>query len=159
MSKTKDPLFAGIDASLTGFAIVLIDINGNIVEKKLKSTKPNKSYEERFIELENEFKFIANVLSLKGLYIEGPSYHSKGRAVVEMGGLNYFVRMFFYKKNIDYKIITPTELKKFVTGKGTAKKELIIAHVYKKWNIMFESNDLADAYSLARMALEDYRNE
>ena len=68
-------------------------------------------------------------------------------------------RIFLCKKNINYKVITPGTLKKFVTGKGQCKKDLILLKVYKKWGEEFDDNNLADAYSLARMAIEDFKNK
>lgn len=49
-------------------------------------------------------------------------------------------------------IVAPTAVKKFATGKGTAPKDTVMLAVYKKWGAEFASNDLADAYVLARIA-------
>ena len=75
-----------------------------------------------------------------------------------MGALHYYLRIFFRKNNIAYNIIAPGTLKKFVTGKGTAKKELMLLKTYKKWKVEFEDNNLCDAYGLARLALEDFNH-
>ena len=75
-----------------------------------------------------------------------------------MGAVHYLIRIFLFQNNIKHKIIAPTELKKFVTGKGQCKKDLILLNVFKKWGVEFDNSDLADAYGLARMALEDYNN-
>lgn len=48
------------------------------------------------------------------------------------------------------RIVTPGEVKKFVTGKGNAKKELIIKEVYKRYGFDTDINDIADAYAIAR---------
>ncbi len=64
-----------------------------------------------------------------------------------------------FKKNVNFKIIAPGTLKKFVTGDGRAKKDLMLLKVYKKWGVEFSDDNLADAYGLARHALEDYNNE
>ena len=73
----------------------------------------------------------------------------------------YYLRIFLFKKKVNYKIIAPGTLKKFVCGKGKghAKKNLMLLKVYKNWGIEFDDDNLADAYSLARMALEDYKND
>jgi len=49
--------------------------------------------------------------------------------------------------------VAPTMVKKFATGKGNAKKEVIIGHVQKRWNVLFENSDEADAYVLYRIGL------
>ena len=155
----KDPIFVGMDPSYNGFAIVLIDKDANIVEQKLLKSSSKLEAEDRIIQLENEFKFVANIRQLKKLYIEGPSYMSKGAFVLQMGALHFYLRIFFRKKNVHYKVIAPGTLKKFITGKGNAKKDLMLMKVYKKFGIEFEDDNLCDAYSLARLALEDYKNE
>jgi len=92
------------------------------------------------------------------VYIEGLSYGSIGAAKAQMSAVHYVIRLFLHEREIRYKVIAPTVLKKFVTGKGQCKKDLILLKVFKKWGVEFDSNDLADAYSLARMALEDFEN-
>ncbi len=49
------------------------------------------------------------------------------------------------------KIFTPGQIKKFVTGKGNAKKELMMKEVYKRWGFETDSHDIADAYAIARL--------
>jgi len=76
-----------------------------------------------------------------------------------MGALHYLIRIFLYRKKVKYKIIAPGTLKKFVTGSGAAKKEQMLLHVYKRWGVEFKTNDLADAFSLAQLALEEYKSD
>ena len=90
--------------------------------------------------------------------IEGPSFASKGAYILQMGALNFFIRYWLRTEGVNYKVISPGELKKFVTGKGNCKKDLILLKVFKKWGIEFDSNDLADAYSLARFIFHEDRN-
>lgn len=157
-SIVKDPMFVGMDPSYNGFAIIVIDKNANIIEQKLFASNSELEVEEQLIELESEYKFVANILSLHSVYIEGPSYASKGSFVLQMGALHYIIRLMLKIKNINYKIIAPGTLKKFVTGSGRAKKDLMLLKVYKKWGVEFDDDNLADAYSLARLALEEYKN-
>lgn len=157
----RDPMFVGIDPSYNGFAIIVIDKSGDIVEQKLISSDTQKEAEERLVQLEKEFKFIPNIMCLHSVCIEGPSYSSNGAFQLQMGALHYYLRVFLFKKKVKYNIIAPGTLKKFVCGegKGNAKKELMLLNVFKKWDKEFNDNNLADAYGLARMALEDYKNE
>lgn len=157
--KLRDPMFVGMDPSYNGFAIVVLDKNGNIIEQKLFGSKTESEVEDRLIELENEFNFVPKIFSLHSVCIEGPSYSSNGGFVLQMGALHYMIRIMLKKQNVKYSIIAPGTLKKFVTGKGTAKKNLMLLQVYKKWGIEFSDDNLADAYSLARMALENYLNK
>lgn len=54
--------------------------------------------------------------------------------------------------NGDYNLFmfTPPEIKKFVTGKGNAKKELVMKDVYKRWGFETDCLDLSDAYAIAQ---------
>jgi Holliday junction resolvasome RuvABC endonuclease subunit len=97
-------------------------------------------------------------MGLASVYIEGPAFASQGNAALQMGALNFFVRTFLRKKEVDYKIIAPPTLKKWVTGSGRADKKQMIDKVEERWNIKFKDNNLADAYGLARMAMEEYKN-
>lgn len=155
----RDPMFVGMDPSYNSFAIVVIDKDGEIIEKKLLTSNTKDEAEDRIINLEKDFSFIPNILCLHSVFLEGPSYSSDGSFMLQMGALHYYLRVFFRKKNINYKVIAPGTLKKFVTGDGRAKKDLILLKTFKKWGVEFAINDEADAYGLARMALEEYKNE
>jgi hypothetical protein len=48
--------------------------------------------------------------------------------------------------------VNPSTHKKFTCGTGAAKKELVLKFVYKRWNFDTNSNDVADAYSIAQCA-------
>jgi len=149
----KEMVFVGIDHSMTGTGIVLIDQDGNILEQKLIKTTHEDSDEKRMITILDSLAFIPKIIRLKSVYIEGPSYASQGQAVLQMGALHYLIRIFLFRKKINYKIIAPGSLKKFICGNGNAKKEHMLLNIYKKWNIEFHDNNIADAYGLAMMAL------
>jgi Holliday junction resolvasome RuvABC endonuclease subunit len=154
----RDPMFVGMDPSYNGFAIVVLDKDANIIEQKLFGSNSEET-EDRLMELEKEFKFIPNIVCLHSVCIEGPSYASNGAFVLQMGALHFMIRIMLKKREINYSIIAPGTLKKFVTGDGRAKKDLMLLKVFKKWGVEFADDNLADAYSLARLALENYLNE
>lgn len=151
--------FVGIDHSFNSFAIIVIDKNGEIVEQKLLSSNSENEPEDRILELEKGFSFIKNIVRLHTVYIEGPSFSSNGAFVLQMGALHYYLRIFLRLNNIKYNVVAPNTLKKFITGKGNTKKNLILMKVYKKWGVEFDCDDLADAYGLAKMSLEEYNDE
>jgi crossover junction endodeoxyribonuclease RuvC len=49
-------------------------------------------------------------------------------------------------------LVAPQQLKKFATGNGNSKKEMISKEVLKRWNVDFDDTNLAEAYVLARIA-------
>lgn len=155
----KEKLFVGLDPSINATGIIVLDQKGNIIEQKLFSCKvKNGSIEDYLIKYESEISFIPNIVGLQMIYLEGPAYHAAGQSILQMGAIHFLTRLMFYKKKIPFDVIAPGSLKKFVTGKGNSKKDLMLLKTYKKWGIEFEDDNLCDAYGLARMALEDYIN-
>jgi crossover junction endodeoxyribonuclease RuvC len=154
--------FCGIDASFTGCAVSIIDESCNLIESNIFSTKPTHTeidIELRVKELLNNVIFLLEKYLSDELYvcIEGLSFASKGQGFVQQAVLNYSIRMWLLDNNIKFKAPAPTSLKKFVCT-GNAKKELMLKEVYKKWGMDFSNNDECDAYSLARICEDYYRN-
>jgi len=148
--------FIGLDFAYANNGVIQLDEDGKIIKQEVITTTKRHSDEQRLIKLHD---YISNLIKKDDIvYLEGLSYSSQGRSKAQMGAVHYLIRIFLFQNNIKHKIIAPTELKKFVTGKGQCKKDLILLNVFKKWGVEFDNSDLADAYGLARMALEDYNN-
>lgn len=155
----KSKLFVGIDHSFNSTGIIVLDEDANIVEQKNFGLGKEKEIEEKLIKFEDEISFIPNIVGLDRVHIEGPAYMAQGKYILQMGALHFLLRLYLYKNKVNFKVIAPGTLKKFITGKGNTKKNLILMKVYKKWGIEFDVDDLADAYGLARMALEECKDE
>jgi len=156
--------YVGLDQSYTGFAFVSLDADGTDIVGNLTSfdSKTGNGVERLLSVYQHLFNMFSETNDVAHICMEGYSAASKfGReqagelgAIVKLAIYDYFDRF-----NDDYgdlrypTIIQPTSLKKFVTGTGNAKKNNMLLAVYKKWG--FETNDdnLADAYSLARVAM------
>lgn len=83
--------------------------------------------------------------------IEGFSFGSRGKAVYEIAGLGYLVRYELYRRGMPFVVVPPAMLKKFVCGKGTAQKSLMIREVYRRWSIEVKDDNEADAVGLAHL--------
>ena len=151
----KEPLFVGIDPSINETGLIVLDSNANIIEQKLFSVKSEK-FEEGLLKYEQEIGFIPKIVNLQSVYLEGPAYQATGQVILQMGALHFMTRLFLFKNRVNYKIIAPGTLKKFVTGKGNSKKDLMLLKVYKRWGVECDDHNLCDADGLARMALEEY---
>ena len=149
--------FFGLDFAYANNGFIQLDKDANIVKQEVITTTKRNSDEERLIYLRDYISVL--ITSNDIVYLEGLSYASQGQAKAQMGAVHYVTRIFLLENDIKYKIVTPTELKKFVTGKGQCKKDLILLNVFKKWGVEFDNADLADAYGLARMALEEYNSD
>lgn len=69
----------------------------------------------------------------------------------EMQGI---LKLFCEENNIEYRSYAPTAIKKFGTGKGNAKKNVMI-EAAKKFKSDVESDDEADAIILYQFAIQD----
>jgi crossover junction endodeoxyribonuclease RuvC len=150
--------YVGLDFSFAKNGLAVLGEDGTLLTKKLLVTSSKKSDEERLDDMMLEISMDIPKKT-KLVCLEGLSFGSKGNSLAQMGALHYLVRLFLYHNKIDYKIITPTQLKKFVTGSGRVQKNLMLLKIYKKWGIEFDDDNLADAYALARFAFEVSTNE
>jgi Holliday junction resolvasome RuvABC endonuclease subunit len=49
-------------------------------------------------------------------------------------------------------LVAPQQLKKFVSGSGNTRKEMITKEILKRWGMDFDDTNIAEAYGLARVA-------
>lgn len=56
---------------------------------------------------------------------------------------------------VQYAAYSAAEIKKFATGKGNAKKDVVLAAVCRRWKVV-ASEDEADAIALLQLAMESY---
>ena len=90
------------------------------------------------------------------VYMEGVAFSSRRtQSLVELGALNFNIRINLIKHDIPFHIITPSANKKAFTGNGAADKELMIK-TFLMLNPEFRSlvgyikmDDIADAFALA----------
>lgn len=87
--------------------------------------------------------------------IEGISYgSSSSSALADLAGLNHALRYMLWSNNVAFKIVAPTENKKFAVGNGQADKDLMIS-AWKKCQpdmakiTELKIDDVADAYFLS----------
>ena len=153
-------VFIGIDPSFAGTGIVILDREGKVIREELISTKkdPNNLYdiETRMLKIIEKLTFITEIPKVQVVYIEEISFGSQGSGSDQLAALNYFIRIFLLQNNFLYFTVPPTTLKKYITGKGQCKKNLMLKEVYKRWGVDYEDDNLADAYSLSRLALHNY---
>jgi len=87
------------------------------------------------------------------ILIEGYAFGSKNsqqHKLAEFGGLLRWHLLDHCPRILE---VPPACLKQFATGKGNAKKDMVMAHVADRWDRLFENSDQADAYVLFRLGL------
>lgn len=153
--------FLGLDIALANNGICLLDENSNIIISDIIKTKTEDNIEKRILYLKDQiFEIMNKYKDINSIYMEGLSYGSSGNSFAQICGMHYYLRCSLFKNfnSTNFKVIEPTKLKKFITGKGQCKKDLILLCVYKNFGVEFDNDNLADAYGLSKMALTDFES-
>jgi crossover junction endodeoxyribonuclease RuvC len=151
----------GIDLSLKSAAVVILDEeSGEIIVQKtgigetLSRGSPWWAHRQRVKTIIQRLSVICDFYpSVHGSIVwEGPSYGSKGAQLFYLGGLfdAFYERVQKWDAQ-EYIEVPPTNLKKFVTGKGNSGKPQMAAHTQKRWGHIFDDDDLTDAYGLSQI--------
>jgi Holliday junction resolvasome RuvABC endonuclease subunit len=155
-----DPVFLGIDPSLTGFCAQL-RWGSSAFETFHIYTKPGSfpSFEARLDHIMRELRGVLASVKVTAYgapllaAVEGVSYGSKnGAKAVEMHAVHAVTRWLLWRSGVPWLDVPPTTLKKFVTGSGVSEKNLMILKVFKRWGFEAKDDNEADACGLAEFA-------
>ncbi len=140
----------GLDLSLTATGIVALN-EGEIVKQNVISYPKLKGWKRMNLIVGDITEFLEEV-NPELVCVEGYAFGAKfnREKLGELGGIIRFNCL--YLGCISYIDISPPSLKKFATGKGNCKKEIVMMKVLKEYNIEFENNNLCDAFVLAKIA-------
>ena len=83
--------------------------------------------------------------------IEGYAFGAKGSSGISLGELGGVTRLALWDEKIPYIEVPPTQVKKFITGKGGAQKDIVLKEVFKRYGADFDDNNIADAFALAQL--------
>ena len=139
----------GIDLSLNGTGIAYKDKRGRFTfyETHFASDTITSDKWVSTVKIVLDFAKKSDII-----FIEDYAHGAKGAAkstLYEIGGI---IRYELTNVNKTFYTVPPTSLKKFVTGKGNCSKSLILKEVYKRWKIDVDSDNIADAVGLVKMA-------
>jgi crossover junction endodeoxyribonuclease RuvC len=149
-------MYMGLDLSLSATGAVLIDSEYAILKKEIITSTARGT--ERLYLMEMSLLDFIDDNKIDLLCIESPAYAAPGN-LHELGKLAGMVELALYKKGINFIYAAPTQLKKYVTGKGIGEKSIIILDVYKYWGEEIRDNNIADAYVLSRIARDFHLTE
>jgi len=145
--------YVGIDQSLTGTGICVVDGDGEIV--KMRLIAPPKQCSRGVLRLNWITNTIIEFISdLRGTPIatvrEGYSYGSKGRSVFDLGELGGCIDLDLFRRRGDddhHFVVSPSVMKKWILGLGNVKKDTgYLMKVMAKTKIQFPDDNQADAY-------------
>lgn len=146
-------IFVGIDQSLnsTGYYIRELAGPGEHIADIAGLIKPGDRRGAK--RLAYIFDYIEKILSCYTpekviVCMEGYAYNYRKGMVFELGEAGGIVKLCCHRLGIACLSVPPTELKKFVTGKGAASKEEVMKFVGER------QNDIADAKGLSMVAKE-----
>lgn len=157
MSK-NNIISVGIDLSLTGTGIIFLE-NGKIIKRRLIKSKPTfngKPIDEvkRIRKIIEEIELMVGENKPTIAVIEGLAFMVRNAtALVQLSALNYMTRAMLMDYNIPFVIVAPTSLKKFATGSGASKKDVMLIEVYKRWGVSILNDNENDGYCLAQVGL------
>ena len=95
---------------------------------------------------------LVQTYSPKIVVLEGYGY-ANAHTLATLVEIGTAVRLGLHACGVIPMVVAPSQLKKFATGKGNAKKEQIILEVFKRWGFTATTNNIADAYVLGKMGL------
>ena len=146
-------IITGLDLSLVATGLVTLK-NGELVNQVLIKSKPSgkKPIDElkRILDIKDEI--LHNIQDSDLIVIEGMAYAIRNTtSLVQLAALNYLTREGIYDIKKEFVIVAPTSLKKFITGKGNSGKDIMLLETYKRYGVSFDDNNIADAFSLAKV--------
>lgn len=147
-------MYLGVDISTkTGYAVV---DKGEVISYGVVTTKKEKGM-ARVQYILDQIMSIIHRYDPKLIVIEGYGFANK-HSLVTLVEIGTILRYYLYQEGLLWLEVTPNSLKKFVTGKGSGKKEVIIKEVYRRFGFDTDNNDIADAVGLAYLgaALDGY---
>lgn len=173
-------IVVGIDPSLSGTALFCCedfrkkDFKRIFTEKKIKKDKnddtKNKgkksSTEEIKERLKREYDIYKEVYTFLQfnkpdiIAIEGYSFMGINLAIQAevVGVIGLAISRYLAlqdTRKIDVIFFTPQSLKKYITGKGGGKKQIVLKEIYKKYKLDIDDDNIADAFVLSQMG-SDY---
>jgi crossover junction endodeoxyribonuclease RuvC len=83
--------------------------------------------------------------------LENFAFCARGRAMLQLAGLQYLVRHQLFQSRIPFQLITPNQAKKFLTGKHNSDKNVILKEVWKRYQIDVDDDNTADAINFNKI--------
>ena len=148
----------GLDISTkTGYAVVKVDnttakSKNQCVLEDHGVIKSSSDGFRRWSDMATELITVLDKHEPDIVMVEGYGYANK-HTLVPLVTIGTVLRYFLWQNDTPWVEVAPPSLKKFVTGKGNAKKEMILKEVFKRWGHDLPTNDEADAVGLAYMGL------
>lgn len=137
----------GVDPGANAVGLCVVD--GGIV-LEVADLRPKGSLGQRLLMIYSELKRKIEEFNPDLLVMEAVIYHKNPKTALVMGSARGVVLLAATEKGIPVKEISPTTVKKAVSGAGRAGKESVVFMVKRLYNISGEiSEHVADALAVA----------
>lgn len=144
-------IFMGIDPSLTGTGVVLLNEEGEVLDRGSYCSSKDLEHTGRFEEIALFVEdFINDWVHVPDFYvmIEAPSFMSKGPTIT-LAQLNGYIAGRVRRLVPVVYQLPPTSLKKFFTMNGKATKTQMHKTARAKYGFDCKDNNQVDAFALA----------
>lgn len=142
--------FMGIDPSLTGTGVCIMDANANICELQTLSAGKEKGLRRLEILRFQMLKVLARYPHIRGVALEGYSFGSTGAGTLSRAEWRGVLQWLLYDRGYAMYHLSPNSLKKFATGRGTGDKSAMVLAAWKNFKVDLSGrDDEADALWLA----------
>ena len=148
---TKDVVVLGIDPSLTETGLCFYTVSGKYVfetikGKKLRGVERLSFFRDSFSKSIRQYNPVFAIIEN---YAYATGHSGKPYTTGELGGV---LRLALYDSKVLFDVVAPPSVKKYCTGSGRADKNVILKEVYRRWGVDVVSDDLADAFVIAKIA-------
>lgn len=147
----------GLDLSLVSTGVCLLDGKNEPFLKTISSKPSGDSYIAELRRIKNIVREIEDILmdnyDIDIIAIEGLAFMAKNTtSLMQLAGLSYMVRNMLDDYGKRFLVIAPSSLKKFITSKGNATKDIMMLETFKRYDISILDNNQCDAFGLAKCA-------
>ena len=146
--------FCGLDLSLTSTGFCMKRGTTLTIETVKTEPKNFKNDLDRLIHIRDtllrKIPVDVKMICMEDFFV--PSNKSQIGSGIKLAMLGTTIRLALYERGMPFVIISPSQLKKFVTGKGVGEKSMILREAYKRWAVNAADDNQADAAVLAYLA-------
>jgi Holliday junction resolvasome RuvABC endonuclease subunit len=143
----KENILALDVATNTGFATSVSSGTWNFTPRK------DESKGMRLLRFQSKLRQMLEIMNLKMVVFEAAVSYGKFPNMVgaEMIGI---LKLFCEEHKIEYASYTPSEIKKFSTGKGNADKDAMVSSARLRWGMQSFDDNEADALAIFHHTLD-----
>lgn len=149
------PRIVGLDLSLTRTGIALPDGSAHVVRPKTRGCERMAEIRAAVVEAACRVsgRWPADLVA-----IEGFAFGARGRAVFDIGGIGWVVRLALHEAGVRYVEVPPAVVKRYATGRGNADKQAMQMAAVKRLGYDDDKPDdnVIDALWLRALAMDAY---